>query len=94
MIRNMVPKYHWPGIYNDVKEFVRSCETCQKSNARPMHKYVGKMVLFAADHFNQQVAVDIVGPMPVTITGNRYMITIMDRFSRYLKIIPVPDVAE
>ena len=50
------------------------------------------MVLFSADHFNQQVAVDIVGPMPVTITGNRYMITIMDRFSRYLKIIPVPDM--
>ena len=92
MIRNVTDKYHWPGIHKDIAEYVKNCETCKFSSARKMKKHVGKMKLFKCDRFNQQVAVDIVGPLPVTGSGNRYILTIMDRFSRYLKIVPITNM--
>ncbi|MCP4478195.1 MAG: transposase family protein, partial [Planctomycetaceae bacterium] len=36
---------------------------------------------------------DIVGPMPVTQSGNRYLLTIMDRSSRMVKCIALPAIS-
>ena len=33
---------------------------------------------------------DSVGPLPVTRSGNRYILTIMDRYSRLVKLVPLP----
>ena len=39
------------------------------------------------------LATDYLGPFPVTPRGNRYILLMTDHFSKYLEIIPVPNMA-
>ena len=38
------------------------------------------------------VAIDLVGPMPITDSGNEYLLTMIDRFTRYCRMIPIPNI--
>ena len=38
------------------------------------------------------VSVDIVGPMPVDSDGNRYILSIIDRFTRFTRFVPVKGI--
>ena len=39
----------------------------------------------------QKVAVDLVWPMPETRAGNKWILVVMDHFSRWQDAIPIPD---
>ena len=39
----------------------------------------------------QKVAIDLVGPMPETRAGNRWILVIMDHFTRWQDAIPLPN---
>ena len=39
----------------------------------------------------QNVAIDIVGPLPVTENGNKYLLTFQDIFTKYPEAIALPD---
>ena len=38
------------------------------------------------------VCMDIVGPLPITSKENRYILTIIDRFTRFVMAIPLPNI--
>ena len=38
-----------------------------------------------------QVGVDLVGPLPITKAGNRYIITLVDYFSKWPEAAALPD---
>ncbi|GBM64250.1 hypothetical protein AVEN_167275-1 [Araneus ventricosus] len=37
------------------------------------------------------MALDILGPFPVTTKGNRYVLVLMDYFTQWPEVIPIPD---
>ncbi|GBM00130.1 Retrovirus-related Pol polyprotein from transposon 412 [Araneus ventricosus] len=37
------------------------------------------------------MALDILGPLPVTTKGNRYVLVLMDYFTKWPEVIPIPD---
>ena len=39
----------------------------------------------------ERVSVDVRGPIPKDDYGNTYLLVIIDNFSRYLEIYPMPD---
>ena len=41
--------------------------------------------------FNEVVHIDLVGPLPVTTGGHRYLLTMMDRFSKFVVAEPIVD---
>ena len=36
-------------------------------------------------------SIDVLGPLPRTARGNKYILVVMDYFSRWVEILPVPD---
>jgi len=42
-----------------------------------------------AHEFLDVVSLDIVGPLPVTEQGNKYLLTIIDHFTRFCDAIPI-----
>ena len=38
-----------------------------------------------------QVGIDLIGPLPTTDRGNRYIVTLVDYFSKWPEAAPLPD---
>ena len=87
----MLQRYYWPGVFKDVAEYCTTCEICQRSRGRrPARAPLVPMPLINKPFF--WVAMDIVGLLPKTRRGNRYILVICDYATRYPEAIPLPSV--
>jgi transposase InsO family protein len=71
------------------------CNSCQhiKDGVYRSYKKSGKMKLFTATAPFQQISVDIVGPLPTSHSMNRYIVSMIDKFSRYCMLVPVKSIS-
>ena len=81
--------FYWPIIFKDVAKFCRSCPQCQKSKAkgRPVRATLISVPPMAEPF--TRVAIDIVGPLHKTKSGNRYILTLCDYSTKYPEAIPL-----
>ena len=81
--------YFWPGICEDVKRYVRSCPICQRKSARTYTVPVtlGEMPITGTAF--ERVAVDIVGPLPLTKKKNRFILTLVDTCTMWGEAVPL-----
>ena len=82
--------WYWPGMTAEVRRVVRSCEVCQAAKGGGTHAAGGRQRLYAGRPW-QKVAVDLVGPMPETARGNRWILVLTDHFTRWQDAIAIPD---
>lgn len=86
-------KFWWPNVAKDVQNHCISCPSCQASKKSRKKEFDhGKLKLFSCDRPFQIVSIDIVGPLPQTDDGMRYLVTMIDKFSRYCLIQPVRSI--
>lgn len=82
-------KYFWPKLYKELHEYINSCVTCQQRSS-----YNTKPLLQETDippFPFAKIAVDLSGPYPTSLSGNRYIITFLDLYSNYPEAFAVPD---
>ena len=85
---NIRQRYYWTNMREDIEKHIAGCHPCNLSNAKRA-KGEGQIMPQLRSKAFDQIAIDIVGPLPITSSENRYLITIMDRFTRYATAIPV-----
>ena len=88
MMNKLTRDYFWPGMKNDVVNFVKGCRVCSLVKPRYMNAHLKPYLLDAP---MQLVAADYVGPLPISF-GFRYMLVIVDGFSRFPEVYPVRDL--
>ena len=79
----------WPGMQDDVIKFVRSCDTCQK-RARAKDTPEASSAIIRPEPFSH-IGIDVMGPLPVTLGGKRYIILAVDFFTKYTEAVAVED---
>ena len=81
-------KYHWYRMYRDVERWCQKCDIC---NSRKMSQRRAKapMKIYNVGAPLERVAVDIMGPLPITKMGNRYLLVIGDYFTKWVEAIPL-----
>ena len=84
-------KFWWKGMRLDVKNHINSCNTCSKNlpntaHHPKMHLEIPK-VPFAC------TAIDTIGKLPTTSSGNRYALTCIDLLTSYIIAVPIPNKA-
>lgn len=81
MGQRILKRFYWPTLFKDVADFCRSCEVCQKSTHRRVPKAPMIPLPVVSEPF-QRVAMDIVGPLPRSHAGNRYVLVVCDYATR------------
>jgi hypothetical protein len=81
-------RYFWLNVYKDFEETVRQCAQCAQNLVQWQRKII-LMDLIPANEPLAFVAIDILGPLPKTVHGNRFLLVISDRFSKLTKTIPM-----
>ncbi|KAL5517748.1 hypothetical protein EMCRGX_G003357 [Ephydatia muelleri] len=80
--KRILHRFYWPTLYRDVEDFCRSCQVCQKSSKQKVVKAPLIPLPVVTEQF-RRVAMDIVGPLPRTKSGNRIILVMCDYATRY-----------
>ena len=78
----------WPRMWADVKASVWSCAGCQREARNDNSKAPLQPLPCVAEPF-EKVAFDLVGPLPRSSSGHRYILTMMCLYTKYPEAIPL-----
>ena len=84
------PLVYWPDMLHDMKTFQKSCHTCQ-THAYPrqlVNTPVGSLSAFKP---LQRLSIDHIGPFPKNDSGMKYLLVVIDHFTKYVWVFATPD---
>lgn len=83
--------YKWPNMKLDIKKYIKQCESCQKNKSSGQIAKAPMEITTTSDKPFQRLALDVVGPLPMTESGNRFIITMQDDLTKYSHAVSVPN---
>ncbi len=82
-------RFYWVGMTKDTRKWIKTCTTCQEGKNYASSNKIGKLKTWHARERFQNISIDIVGPLPESSEGHKYLLTCQDRFSRFTKAYPL-----
>lgn len=82
--------FYWTSMYNSIQRFIGNCQICYKFK-RSQHRLRVPMAKFDRPSFPMSdIHMDLIGPLKLTSCKRyRYILVIVDRFSRYVVTSPL-----
>jgi hypothetical protein len=83
-------KFFWPAMKTDITIHARDCDLCcrhKKAKQRPR----APMIRFHAGVPMERIHLDILGPLAVTPRHNKYVLVMVDQFTKWVELEALPD---
>jgi len=87
LAKKLLLNYYWPKIWRDCKRL--KCEHCMKAKA--CNRKNSFVQSFSSQGPLDVIAIDLFGPLKTTRQGSKYILTVIDLFTRYIQWIPIQD---
>ena len=81
-------KYFWPSMYKDIQIYCQSCEPCQRTK-RYIHQQRAELQPLPIGDVFSRVHMDLLGPLPKSEKGYRYIFLVCDSFSKWCEAYPL-----
>ena len=91
MYQTLRRTFYWPSMAHDAYHTVRHCFSCSREGIT-LRKHATYLSLFPAKAPLEYVPIDILGPLPKTTDGHRYLLRITDRYSKMVLTIPLKNI--
>ena len=87
-LQRVQDEFCWPGLFNEVKQLCKVCLDCQLADKRSPSPALLRPLPVIHTPF-QQIGMDMVGPLPTTAAGNRFILVIVDCATRWPEAFPL-----
>jgi len=88
LLRNLKQHFVWKNMESSIKDVVQNCSICHLVNPSTTKVNLGRLP--QPKKPNDIVHIDLVGPFPRSACNNRYVLTIVDAFSKFVVFLPIP----
>jgi hypothetical protein len=80
-------RFSWPGLRQNVKDFIKHCPTCQQFTT-PIVAPVKPVQPIPTTHCQELLSIDIIGPLPRS-SSFQYIIIAVDHYSKFAWARPI-----
>lgn len=84
----LAERYFWPGYTADVEKWVKECQPCQRRNSPPQQAQA-PLGTIQAEYPFQKLSWDIMGPLPASSKGHKYILVVTDLFTKWVEAFPL-----
>ena len=82
-------KYFWPNLYQQLYSYISKCITCQQRAIKTVKPATQETDI--PPYPFAKIGLDLSGPYPETLSGNKYIISFVDLYSGWPEAFAVPD---
>lgn len=88
----LAENFFWPNMYKDVNNFVRSCTACLSRRSASKVSTAPNVPVDQSEFPGERCHMDVFGPLKPTKNKNIYVLSAIDAFSKFIHLIPLPDL--
>lgn len=83
-------QFRWDNMMKDIENYIRKCERCQK-NKTTIYTRQNLCITDTAQRPFEKCYLDIVGPLIMSNSGNKYILTFEDNLTKFMDCYPMPN---
>ena len=84
-------RFYWPTLFRDVADYCRRCPECQRSGGQREQRAPLMPLPILGVPF-ERIAMDIVGPLPRSRAGHKYILVVCDYATRFPEAFPLTQI--
>ena len=83
------PHFHWPGCLKEINDYCATCPECQIVARKMKALRAPLLSLPIVSEPFRKVAIDLIGELPRSKNGYKYILTLVDYATRYPEAVPL-----
>ncbi|GBG75808.1 hypothetical protein CBR_g21053 [Chara braunii] len=91
---NLLQRFWWPTMLKDAKLYVETCQVCQRDKPRTQAPLGLLKPLPIPERPGESLSMDFMDTLVTNKSGMRQIFVIVDRFSKYARLIAMPETTK
>lgn len=86
--KDVVSRFYWKTMRQDIKDYVQSCDACQRFKSSTQAPLGLLQPLEPPSRPWQSISMDFITPLPLTARGHNGLLVVVDRLSKMIRLAP------